>query len=97
MWEADTFTPLKQLEETLPVRSVCYIREYDYLVTAMVGYKGEGRMGVWTLDFYKKIKELGENPTGVYQIIWDAVNKALFSCHENKCIEYNKLNGILVI
>ena len=97
IWEVDNMNPIRQLEETLPVSSLCYIQEFDYLATGLVGYKGEGRIGIWQLDFFKKINEFSENPSGVYQLIWDSVNKALFSCHENKCIEFNKIQGVVVL
>jgi hypothetical protein len=56
-------------------------------VTACYGLREEGCVGVWNINNFKKVKTFNENSTGAMQVIWDSINKLLFSCHQNKNIE----------
>ncbi|EDK31369.2 WD domain, G-beta repeat protein (macronuclear) [Tetrahymena thermophila SB210] len=91
IWEASTLIMLRSIEETFPITDIVYLSEIDCIAVSLVGQRLDGKIAVWNLNNLRKVRDIFDNPSAAYRLQYDENYRLLYSCHENRLVEYCRL------
>ncbi|CAD8202842.1 unnamed protein product [Paramecium pentaurelia] len=80
-----SFQVIKELRDDYEISSALYIQQFNFLVIGLSTKNGEGKICFWSLDTFRKIKEIYDNGSGVGGLAWES--PYLWSGHDNKRLE----------
>ncbi|KAL4455294.1 hypothetical protein ABPG74_012446 [Tetrahymena malaccensis] len=91
IWEASTLIMLRSIEETFPITDIVYLSEIDCIAISLVGQRLDGKIAIWNLNNLRKVRDIFDNPSAAYRLQYDENYRLLYSCHENRLVEYCRL------
>ncbi|CAD8194025.1 unnamed protein product [Paramecium octaurelia] len=80
-----SYQVIKELRDDYEISSALYIQQFNFLVIGLSTKNGEGKICFWSLDTFRKIKEIYDNGSGVGGLAWES--PYLWSGHDNKRLE----------
>lgn len=85
VWDLNSMKIVKEMRDDYNVTSICYIAQLNMIACSLCAKDDSGKVSLWSMDKYRKIKEIFESGSGVMTLCVHDNN--LVAGHVNKRIE----------
>lgn len=71
MWDQAKMQVWRDFKDDYEISDIVYLQEYNFLICGLSSRSAEGKICLWSLDSFRKIKEFYENGSGAGALIWE--------------------------
>ena len=71
MWDQEKQHIWRDLKDEYEITDIVYLPEFNYLAFGLTDKGRAGKVCLWSVDTFRKVKEFYENGSGAGALCWD--------------------------